>query len=127
MKMDAARKIGAFLYVRGLVNEDLPPSEILDRSSKLVDCLSRLVDNLSAAADDDSEEDIQSIYYEAGKLNFGSELRWWFSALYQILLGQPDGPRLGQFTKIMTMSWVIDRINDTLEDPWVQRPILTRT
>lgn len=125
MEIDATKKIGAFLYVRGLVNEDLSQSEIMHRSSKLIACLNRLVNDLSVASDDDSEENIQSIYYEAGKLHFASELRWWFSVLYQILLRQQDGPRLGQFTKIMTLYWVIDRINDTINDPWGRKSILT--
>jgi lysyl-tRNA synthetase class 1 len=125
METDAARRIGAFLYVRGLVNEDLPQPDIIARAARLIDCLSKLVGDLEMVNEDDQEEAIQAVFYEAGKLHFQTELRWWFAALYQILLGQPDGPRLGQFTKIMTVSWVTDRIVDTIDNPWKTGLILT--
>lgn len=44
-----------------------------------------------------SAEDIQTQVYEIGKTHGFSELRAWFGALYEILLGQPQGPRMGSF------------------------------
>ena len=43
-------------------------------------------------------DDVQTQVYEVGKRHqcFG-ELREWFTALYQILLGQDTGPRMGSF------------------------------
>ena len=35
--------------------------------------------------------------YEIGKRHPFSELRAWFGCLYQVLLGQPEGPRFGGF------------------------------
>lgn len=42
--------------------------------------------------------DIQNIVYEVGKAHFGKEnLRHWFQALYETLLGSSQGPRMGSF------------------------------
>jgi lysyl-tRNA synthetase class 1 len=41
----------------------------------------------------------QNIVYAVG-MEFGFEIKDWFKALYQILLGQDSGPRLGSFIKI---------------------------
>ncbi len=42
-------------------------------------------------------EDIQERVYEVGKRHPFDSLRDWFRALYEILLGQPQGPRMGSF------------------------------
>jgi lysyl-tRNA synthetase class 1 len=57
------------------------------------DLLSRL-EGLSAEA---KAEDIQSEVYEVGKAHGFENLRDWFKALYEVLLGQEQGPRLGSF------------------------------
>ena len=45
-----------------------------------------------------SAEEIQTVVYEIGKQHpTFANLRSWFQALYQILLGQNDGPRMGSF------------------------------
>ncbi|HEX7872588.1 MAG TPA: lysine--tRNA ligase [Sphingobium sp.] len=54
---------------------------------------------LGALGDDATAEDIQTIVYEIGKdPHYGFEqLRDWFKALYQTLLGADQGPRMGSF------------------------------
>ncbi len=54
---------------------------------------------LADVATDTPAEDLQTIVYEIGKLEeFGFEnLRDWFRALYETLLGSPQGPRMGSF------------------------------
>ena len=42
-------------------------------------------------------EDIQNIVYEIGKTGGFAELRDWFKALYETLLGSSQGPRMGSF------------------------------
>ena len=42
-------------------------------------------------------EAIQTIVYEVGKRHPFPELRAWFGCLYQVLLGQQEGPRFGGF------------------------------
>lgn len=116
--MDA---LAAFIYARQLVSEDLPMAEILHRAGLARACLERLIIDLDSVGDDQDDEAVQSLFYEAGKLHFAGELRWWFRLLYQVLLLQDEGPRLGQFTRIMTPCWVQDRIRSTVEDHWAAK------
>ncbi len=45
-----------------------------------------------------SPEDLQTVVYEVGKQNgFADNLRDWFRAIYEVLLGQSQGPRFGSF------------------------------
>jgi lysyl-tRNA synthetase class 1 len=47
---------------------------------------------------DASAEDIQTQVFEIGKKHFGKDnLRAWFQALYETLLGSSQGPRMGSF------------------------------
>ncbi|MGD9802052.1 MAG: lysine--tRNA ligase [Hyphomicrobiaceae bacterium] len=56
---------------------------------------------LSEASTDASAEELQNIVYEAGKANgFGDKLRQWFQAIYEVLLGQTQGPRFGSFVEL---------------------------
>lgn len=110
--------LAAFLYVRGLVAEDTPLDDIRARSSLLRECITKLLTDLDQLSDDNTEEEIQSVFYEAGKLHFLDQLRWWFRVVYQMILHQEDGPRLGQLTKIMTLDWVIHRIQTQTQNAW---------
>ena len=110
--------LAAFLYVRGLVPEDMPLDDIRARSMLLRECINQLVSQLDLMCDDNTEEEIQSVFYEAGKLHFLSELRWWFRVIYQMILHQEDGPRLGQLTKIMTLDWIIHKLQSQSQDAW---------
>ena len=46
---------------------------------------------------DASAEDIQNIVYAIGKDGGFENLRDWFKALYETLLGSSAGPRMGSF------------------------------
>ena len=60
--------------------------------------LRELAQALDALPDDAPAETIQNEVYEVGKRHFGKDaLRDWFKTLYEILLGQEQGPRLGSF------------------------------
>ena len=52
---------------------------------------------LPSAAD---EKAIQTEIYEVGKRHPFPDLRGWFQALYEILLGQSEGPRMGSFVAL---------------------------
>ena len=53
---------------------------------------------LGGVAADTSAEDLQTVVYEVGKTNgFADNLRDWFKAIYEVLLGQSQGPRFGSF------------------------------
>ena len=56
--------------------------------------LAKVLDGLP---DDISGEDIQTEIYEVGKAHDFENLRDWFKALYETLLGQSQGPRMGSF------------------------------
>ena len=56
-------------------------------------------------------ETIQTEVYEAGKAARFEPLRSWFGALYEVLLGQPQGPRFGSFAAIFGL----DRTRALLE------------
>ncbi|MET4697031.1 lysyl-tRNA synthetase class 1 [Constrictibacter sp. MBR-5] len=52
---------------------------------------------LAALADDAGAEAFQNEVYEIGKRHGFANLRDWFKALYEVLLGQSEGPRMGSF------------------------------
>ncbi|HEX8534497.1 MAG TPA: lysine--tRNA ligase [Allosphingosinicella sp.] len=52
---------------------------------------------LGELAPDASAEDIQNLVFEVGKAHAFETLRDWFKALYEILLGTSQGPRMGSF------------------------------
>jgi lysyl-tRNA synthetase class 1 len=45
-------------------------------------------------------EEIQAVVYAVGKEHGFEPLRAWFSALYEVLLGQTQGPRFGSFVEL---------------------------
>ncbi|TGX53287.1 lysine--tRNA ligase [Sphingomonas gei] len=62
-----------------------------------VAALQRLDAALAALPADASAEDIQNLVYEIGKTGGFDNLRDWFKALYETLLGSEQGPRMGSF------------------------------
>ena len=62
--------------------------------------LDRLDADLAALPVDTSAEDIQNIVYEIGKTAGFENLRDWFRALYETLLGSSQGPRMGSFIRL---------------------------
>jgi lysyl-tRNA synthetase, class I len=59
--------------------------------------LTRLDAELAALGAGATAEDIQNIVYEIGKTGGFENLRDWFKALYETLLGSSAGPRMGSF------------------------------
>ena len=62
--------------------------------------LADLLAELDALPADAAAETIQTRIYEVGKAHGFTNLREWFKALYEILLGQTQGPRLGSFVEL---------------------------
>ncbi len=56
-----------------------------------------LDDHLGALAEDAGAEEIQHMVFEVGKAHGFENLRDWFKALYETLLGTSQGPRMGSF------------------------------
>ncbi|MEQ8655156.1 MAG: lysine--tRNA ligase [Kiloniellales bacterium] len=63
-----------------------------------------LLSALEALPGDAAAEAIQTEVYEVGKRHPFPDLRAWFKALYEILLGQDQGPRLGSFFALYGLS-----------------------
>ncbi len=57
---------------------------------------------------------IQTEVYEAGKAAGFEPLRAWFQALYEVLLGQSQGPRFGSFAAIFGLERTIALIEQAL-------------
>ena len=59
--------------------------------------LERLDQELAGLPEHAPAEDIQTIIYTIGKEGGFDNLRDWFKALYETLLGSSQGPRMGSF------------------------------
>ncbi|HJZ32345.1 MAG TPA: lysine--tRNA ligase [Hyphomicrobiaceae bacterium] len=62
--------------------------------------LEALASELAGVPAGSSGEDLQNLVYEVGKRHAFEPLRAWFSALYEVLLGQSQGPRFGGFIEL---------------------------
>ena len=60
-------------------------------------------------------EAIQTEVFEVGKRHNYTNLREWFKALYQILLGQDEGPRMGSFIALYGIEETVALIEDALK------------
>jgi lysyl-tRNA synthetase class 1 len=59
--------------------------------------LQDLHDRLAAHEGSIDAEELQNLVYEIGKTHQFEPLRDWFKAIYQVLLGEDQGPRFGSF------------------------------
>jgi lysyl-tRNA synthetase class 1 len=73
--------------------------------------LDRRLGELAANAD---AEAIQAVVFDAGKQAEYPNLRDWFQALYQVLLGQDQGPRFGSFVALYGIDKTRRRIADAI-------------
>ena len=62
--------------------------------------LSDLADRLEKLGDERDGVVVQNMIYEVGKAHGFEPLRAWFAALYEVLLGQTQGPRFGSFAAL---------------------------
>ena len=76
--------------------------------------LEELKTALGKLAADTSAEDLQTEIYEIGKRHEFENLRDWFKALYEILLGQSQGPRMGSFIALYGVNETIELIGKAL-------------
>lgn len=69
---------------------------------------------LAAMADDADAETLQTEVYSVGKDHGFENLREWFQALYQVLLGQDQGPRFGSFVALYGKQQTVAMIDEAL-------------
>ena len=76
--------------------------------------LENLAARLGALPAEADAETIQAEVYEAGKSAGFEPLRAWFGTLYEVLLGQPQGPRFGSFAAIFGLDRTVALIEAAL-------------
>jgi len=77
--------------------------------------LDELLRYLDSAPADATAEDLQNEVYEIGKRHPFPELKAWFKALYEVLLGQDQGPRMGSFIALYGRKETADLIRKVLK------------
>jgi lysyl-tRNA synthetase class 1 len=81
-------------------------------NAKEKDALQDLVNRLKACKEEMDPEAIQTIVYSVGKDNgYEKNLREWFKAIYEIIFGEQDGPRMGFFISFFGIKESIELIN----------------
>ena len=78
--------------------------------------LQDLVKRLEDCKDQMDPEAIQTIVYSVGKDNgYQENLREWFKAIYEIIFGDQDGPRMGFFISFFGIKETIELINKCIK------------
>jgi lysyl-tRNA synthetase class 1 len=83
-----------------------------DQERGAMDDLAKRLARMSPDAD---AEALQTEVFAVGKEHGFENLREWFQALYQVLLGQDQGPRFGSFTALYGKDATVVMINEALE------------
>jgi lysyl-tRNA synthetase, class I len=100
----------AVAYYRDFVR---PEKQYREPSAMEREALQDLATTL-AQLPDNSAETIQNAVFEVGKRHPFPDLRTWFSCLYQVLLGQKEGPRFGGFVALYGVQETIALIQSAL-------------
>ncbi|OQW55603.1 MAG: lysine--tRNA ligase [Proteobacteria bacterium SG_bin9] len=79
--------------------------------------LAELLAYIDGAPADADAETLQTEVYEIGKRHPFPELRAWFKALYEVLLGQDQGPRFGSFIALYGRKETAALIRKALASP----------
>jgi lysyl-tRNA synthetase, class I len=102
-------------YAISYYNSFVKPTKVYraadERETKALKDLQARFGELSENADGG---EIQSIVYEIGKTYEFDPLRGWFQALYEILLGQKQGPRFGNFVELYGLKETCELIDHAL-------------
>ncbi len=84
-------------------------------TEKEVLALKSLLESLKGLSQDDSAEDLQRCIFSIGKDHDYTNLKDWFKCLYEVLLGQSQGPRMGSFIKLYGISETKKLIESCIE------------
>ena len=79
--------------------------------------LADLAETLKAMDPGSTAEVIQNLVFEVGKRHAFADLRAWFGCLYQVLLGQAEGPRFGGFVVLYGVTETVALIEVALARP----------
>ncbi len=101
--------IYALKYFKDVVQ---PKKKYRKPNEKEKKALIDLVNRLKECNEKTDPEDIQTIVYSVGKENgYQENLREWFKAIYEIIFGDQDGPRMGFFISFFGINETINLIN----------------
>ena len=76
----------------------------------------RDLDGALLSVTDPSADTLQTLVFEVGKRHNFSDLRAWFGTLYEVLLGQKEGPRMGSFIALYGIHNIRQLIQEKLND-----------
>jgi lysyl-tRNA synthetase class 1 len=98
----------ALKYFKDIV---LPNKKYRKPNEKEKKALQDLVNRLEKCNDQTDPEDIQTIVYSVGKDNgYAENLRECFKAIYEIIFGDQDGPRMGFFISFFGIKETVELI-----------------
>jgi lysyl-tRNA synthetase class 1 len=99
----------ALKYFEDIVKPNKKHRKPNDKEKK---ALEDLVKRLKGCKEEMDPESIQTIVYSVGKDNgYKENLRDWFKAIYEIIFGDEDGPRMGFFISFFGIKESIELIN----------------
>lgn len=81
--------------------------------------LKLLISNISSLEKDDylNNEVLQNVVFRTGRESgYENNMKDWFSSLYQILLGQNQGPRMGSFIALFGVDNFIGLVRDKIDN-----------
>ena len=103
----------ALKYFKDIVE---PNKKYRKPNEKEKKALKDLIKRLKECSNQIEPEEIQTIIYSVGKDNgYEENLREWFKAIYEIIFGDQDGPRMGFFISFFGIKETIDLINKCIE------------
>jgi lysyl-tRNA synthetase class 1 len=105
IKKEILRKINIFSIPQGIDNKIL---DNLDENQRkgLSKLRTYLVDHEKLEADS-----IQNKVFSIAKEDLNIPPRKLFEAIYQMILGRKNGPKLGSFLKMLDKEWLLNRLN----------------
>jgi len=105
--------IYALKYFEDVVKPNKKYKKPNEKEKKALEDLVKRLNDCNASTD---PEAIQTIVYSVGKDNGYSEnLREWFKAIYEIIFGDKDGPRMGFFISFFGIQETIQLINKCIK------------
>src|SRR5262249_51875294 len=77
-----------------------PKKQYRAATEKERSALAALADGIEEMEGERDGEKVQFVVYEVGKAHKFEPLRDWFKAIYEVVLGQTQGPRFGSFAAL---------------------------
>ena len=95
----------------------LPKKKFLEIDSSNKEVFIDIINVLeNEVTENSSSEDIQTLLYEVGKKHEFENLKDFFKLVYQVMLGQDQGPRLGSFFKLFGLRETIDYLKKLIDN-----------